>query len=210
LLQFLVCWRASGESGCLGGRNCPFYTTKEIGKGTGLGLSTVLGIVKNHGGFIDLQSTLGCGTCFTLYLPAEDARIPDSGSIESVLPCGSNEWILIVDDEVSILEVMKPSLEAYHYRVMTATNGMEALRCYREHREEIQVVLIDLMMPEVDGLQAIAALKKIDPQLKIIATSGLLKEEMLDIEVNAFLPKPYTLELLLQTLRSHLELAVKV
>jgi two-component system, cell cycle sensor histidine kinase and response regulator CckA len=182
----------------------PFYTTKEIGKGTGLGLSTVLGIIKSHEGFIDVQSTLNQGTCFTIYLPAEEVQVTDSHLIEPTLPVGSNEWILLVDDETSILEVTKLSLEAHNYQVLTATNGLEALRSYQKHPEPIQVILIDLMMPELDGLQTIAALRTINPHLKIIATSGLAKEETLGIAVNAFLAKPYTLEQLLHTLRTTL------
>jgi two-component system, cell cycle sensor histidine kinase and response regulator CckA len=183
----------------------PFYTTKEIGKGTGLGLSTVLGIIKSHNGFIDIQSEVGQGTRFTLYLPAEAVPVSNVRLMEAPLPYGLNEWILIVDDETSILEVIKLSLEAHRYQVMTATNGIDALLMYQEHHAQLQVVLIDLMMPELDGLQTIAALKTINPHLKIIATSGLLKEEMLDAEVSAFLPKPYTLEHLLQTLHTVLQ-----
>jgi PAS domain S-box-containing protein len=182
----------------------PFYTTKEIGKGTGLGLSTVHGIVKSHGGFITVQSKPGQGTCFSIYLPAEvDTRlIPDPK--KSIVPCGTNELILIIDDEPFILDVTKPSLEAHGYQVMTAANGVEALLCYQEHRDRIQVILMDLMMPELDGIHAIEGLKKLNPQLRIIASSGLLKEEKLTTTVSAFLAKPYTLEQLLHTLHDTL------
>jgi two-component system, cell cycle sensor histidine kinase and response regulator CckA len=178
----------------------PFYTTKDISKGTGLGLSTVFGIIKSHGGLIDVQSTIGAGTCFTIYLPAALSPESDSREAHTMLPDGAQEWILLVDDETSILEVTKLSLEAYDYQVMTATNGVEALQTYRKYHAQINVILIDLMMPELDGIETIRVLRAIDSQVKIIATSGLVREETMELEINAFLLKPYTIEQLLRML----------
>jgi PAS domain S-box-containing protein len=179
----------------------PFYTTKEIGKGTGLGLSTVFGIIKGHGGLIDVQSTIGVGSCFTIYLLAAMSPESDVGATETILPDGFHEWLLLVDDEASILEVTKLSLETYDYQVMTAKNGVEALQIYRQHHGQIKVILIDLMMPELDGIETIKTLRAIDSQVKIIATSGLVREETMELDINAFLLKPYTIEQLLQMLQ---------
>src|SRR5262249_14270879 len=126
----------------------PFFTTKEYGKGTGLGLSTVLGIVKGHGGFIQVVSEVGAGAHFLVYLPAAEialARRAAEGPGEC--PRGRGECILVVDDEGHIREITRRQLEAYGYRVLTARDGDEALARYTEHQQEIHAVLTDLMMP---------------------------------------------------------------
>ena len=178
----------------------PFFTTKEIGKGTGLGLSTVLGIIKSHGGFIHVDSKVGQGTCFCIYLPA-DFNVADGAIAEEYLPDGNGELILIVDDELLILEVAKTALEAHNYRVITAKNGIEAINRCQIYQNFVQVLLIDMMMPELDGVQAIATLKELNPQLKIVANSGLMPEKFASIEVDAFLSKPYPLHKLLSTIQ---------
>lgn len=186
----------------------PFFTTKELGKGTGLGLSTVLGIVRSHGGFVEVSSSLGEGTQFKIYLPAVEAEEPLQAP-ESELDPGHGELILVVDDEASIREVNQDSLEAYHYRVLTAIDGIDAIALYAEHKHEISAVLIDLMMPSMDGAIAIRAIKKINPQVKIVAISGLMFNsqvtENIQSEVHAFLPKPYTAKELVTTLRAVLQ-----
>jgi PAS domain S-box-containing protein len=181
----------------------PFFTTKEHGKGTGLGLSTALGIVKGHGGFINVYSEPGRGTQFKIYLPA--AETPFTAQLESsaLLPLGSGELILVVDDEIAIREITKGTLEAFGYRALTAADGTEAVALYAQHKDEIRLVLTDLMMPYMDGPVTIRALQKLNPHVKIIASSGLAENSML-AQVNGgvrrFLPKPYTAEKLLTTL----------
>ncbi|MEP0890755.1 PAS domain S-box protein [Leptolyngbya sp. FACHB-16] len=173
----------------------PFFTTKELGRGTGLGLSTVLAIIKGHGGFIDVSSTVGKGTQFRVYLPAvhvdELTPVPE----ETFSP-GQGQMILVVDDEAAIREVSQASLEAYNYRVLTANDGIEAIALYAQHKEEIELVLIDLMMPVMDGPTTIRTLRKINPQVKIVAVSGLLSSthlpSIVGTDLHAFLPKPYT------------------
>ncbi|MGL5064182.1 MAG: hybrid sensor histidine kinase/response regulator [Microcoleus sp.] len=183
----------------------PFYTTKEIGKGTGLGLSTVLGIIKSHGGFIQVFSEVGQGTRFCIYLPADFQT--EEGVIEDDLVAeGNGELILVADDELLIVEVTKTLLEAHNYQVITANNGIEALCHYQECRDLVQVVLIDLMMPELDGFKAISVLKKLNPQLKIIASSGSYQSKSLPVGADAFLSKPYPLKKLLSTLQFVLNL----
>lgn len=182
----------------------PFFTTKEHSKGTGLGLSTALGIVKGHGGFINVYSELGRGTQFKIYLPA--AETPFTAQAESLasLPVGRGELILVVDDEIAIREITKGTLETYGYRALTAADGTEAVALYAQHKDEIKVVLTDVMMPYMDGPATIRALQKMNPQVKIIASSGLAENikavETAYTGVKTFLPKPYTAEKLLNTL----------
>jgi len=189
----------------------PFFTTKEHGKGTGLGLSTVMGIVKSHNGTINVYSELGRGTTFRLYLPAQETPnvVIKEPAIVSTLPRGKGEMILVVDDEPSILTITSKTLQTFGYRLVTATDGAEALAAYVENKKEIAVVLIDMAMPIMDGPAAIRALMKIDPDVKIIAASGLNTAagvaKMSRTTVKHFMMKPYTAEALLKTLRTVLD-----
>ncbi|MCP6761848.1 MAG: response regulator [Fischerella sp. CENA71] len=180
----------------------PFFTTKEIGKGTGLGLSTVRGIIKGLGGFVSVFSTVGKGTKFKVFLPAVEATAtPLSEDLE--LLKGNGELILVVDDEAKILETTKISLETYNYTVMTAKDGIEAIALYAQYQDQISAVLMDMMMPSMDGVNTSRTLQKIDPLVKIIAISGLTPNEKLagNPAVKAFIAKPYTTKELLQTLQ---------
>ncbi|MCC5638866.1 response regulator [Nostoc sp. CHAB 5844] len=181
----------------------PFFTTKELGKGTGLGLSTVLGIVKNHGGFISVYSEEGQGSQFKIYLPAQEIA-ETVEEVEPVFPGGNGELILIVDDEAAIRDITKTSLESYNYKAITASDGIEAIALYAEHRDEISLVLTDMVMPSMDGLTTIRTLQKINPNVKIIAISGLASSDKVnaayDIGIKAFLSKPYTANQLLEAI----------
>lgn len=188
----------------------PFFTTKDISKGTGLGLSTVSAIVKSHGGFINVSSEPG-NTIFDVYLPAmepfsERSREP---SEEASLPRGQGETILLVDDEAPILAVTSEMLRDFGYRVLTASDGAEALNLYAKHSQEIAVVLTDMRMPVLDGSTMIQSLIPLNPAVKIIATSGFdMNEHMAKLAgtgVRHFLGKPYTVETLLKTLRTVLD-----
>ncbi len=182
----------------------PFFTTKDIGKGTGLGLSTVVGIVKSHRGLIDVNSELGQGTRFKIYLPAtvtsEIAPVVVTAPAES----GQGELILVVDDEVPIQVITTATLEVHGYRVMTASDGIEAIALYAQHQQEIGIVLLDMMMPNLDSLTIVRALHKLNPQVQIIAMSGLATSEVVAETmaegVKAFLPKPFTATELLRTI----------
>lgn len=192
----------------------PFFTTKEIGKGTGLGLSTVQGIVKSHGGFLEVASEVGKGTTFKIYLPSAAAAQPQANpTILTALPSGNGEQILVVDDDIAILEMTRETLEAFNYRVLMAKDGAEAIVLYQRHKGEIHAVISDMMMPVMDGPTAIDALRKIDPAVKVIGVSGLGPESVLtkggELSVQVFLKKPFTTELLLTTLRQLLEARVK-
>ena len=179
----------------------PFFTTKEYTKGTGLGLSTVIGILKNHGGFIQVESKVGVGSKFKVYFPTCEESITEENS-EIALPQGKGELILIVDDEDSIRNSNKFSLESYNYKVMTANDGIEAVSVYAQHQNEISVVLMDIEMPSMDGIRAIEVLCRMKPDIKIIAMSGLASNrdriQEIGLCVPAFLLKPYSVKQLLE------------
>ncbi|NER20615.1 MAG: response regulator [Symploca sp. SIO1C2] len=186
----------------------PFFTTKELGQGTGLGLSTVMGIIKSHGGFVNVYSELGQGTKFKVYLPAVKAA--DTESEEQLeLPIGQKELVLLVDDEAAIREITKTSLETYQYRVMMASDGIEAIALYTEYQDDISIVLVDMMMPEMNGPNTIRSLQEINPQVKIIAVSGLAASDKLNqasiMGIKTFLYKPYTANELLTAIKEVLK-----
>src|ERR1043166_9212141 len=188
----------------------PFFTTKEMTKGTGLGLSTALTIVKSHGGFINVYSELHRGSQFSVYLPAiETAEVTEAGALKADIPLGNGELVLVVDDEESIREITRGTLETFGYTVLTASDGTEALALYADKKNEIAVVLTDMVMPFMDGPATIRALQRMNPNVKIIAVSGLgtghhAGEGALE-GVSVFLTKPYTAEKLLKTLAQVLQ-----
>ncbi|TVP60258.1 MAG: response regulator [Nodularia sp. (in: Bacteria)] len=186
----------------------PFFTTKPVGQGTGLGLSTVIGIIKSHGGFINVYSEVGNGTSFKVYLPAVGGT--ETLAVEEVeIPTGHGELILIVDDEPSIQDVTRTSLESHQYQTLIASDGIEAIALYAKYADKISAVLMDMMLPALDGITAIRTLQKINPKVKIIATSGFMSKtklaEVMDTGTQTFLPKPYTINELLLTLQEILK-----
>ncbi len=187
----------------------PFFTTKPVGKGTGLGLSTVLGIVKNHGGFVKVESQVGHGTRFKVYLPAISSPISPGGSGATQSPSGAQESILIVDDELAIQEVTSTVLDTFNYKTIVASSGAEAIDLYTHRHQEIQVVLMDVMMPNMDGITAARQLQQLNPRVKLIFTSGLLSSERVaqiaELGFSEFLAKPYTAQELLAKLQQVLE-----
>lgn len=185
----------------------PFFTTKAPTKGTGLGLSTVIGIVKSHGGFITVESALNQGSQFKVYLPALKAT--ESQDVEDThLLQGQGELILVVDDEAAVQEMTKTLLETHGYSVTTASDGVGAIAEYLDQREAIDLVLIDRMMPSMDGPMTIRLLQDINPEIKIIAVSGLAASnkaaEAASMGVEIFLAKPYTAQELLSVLHQAL------
>ncbi|HUB67766.1 MAG TPA: PAS domain S-box protein, partial [Candidatus Methylacidiphilales bacterium] len=189
----------------------PFFTTKDINKGTGLGLSTVSAIVKSHEGLINVYSEQGKGTTFHVYFPAMET----SGEAkreqleEANVPRGNGETILLIDDESSILTVTSQTLQAFGYRVITASDGAEALAIYAQYQQKIAIVLTDMRMPVLDGAAMIQALMRINPAIKIIAASGLDANNSVaklpGSGVRHFLTKPYTAGTLLKTVRMVLD-----
>jgi PAS domain S-box-containing protein len=183
----------------------PFFTTKEIGMGTGLGLSTTLAIVRSHKGFINVYSEVGKGTTFRIYIPATGTGSGAAAAGDQAdLPTGKGELILIIDDEAAIREITSETLQAYGYKAMTASDGAEGVALFAENKGRIKVVITDIMMPVMDGTAAILALKKMNPDVKIIAASGLTTRGQIktpsNYNVQAFLTKPYTAEKLLRAL----------
>ncbi len=189
----------------------PFFTTKDLNKGTGLGLSTVLAIVQSHDGVVNVYSEPGKGTTFDVYLPAREGPLESTmtQTRQVVLPRGNGETILVVDDEASILAITRQTLETFGYRVVGAQDGVEAVAIYAEKRNEIAVVLTDMMMPAMDGASLAQVLQKLNPAVKIVMSSGLAANSAdktsADEGARIFLAKPYTAEALLTTMREILE-----
>ncbi|MCW5553009.1 MAG: response regulator [Verrucomicrobiae bacterium] len=179
----------------------PFFTTKAPGHGTGLGLSTSLTIVRNHGGFMEVESQPGVGAEFRVYLPAVETAAPAEAPAAAALPAGNGEGILIVDDEASICALAKTTLEHYGYRVFTAASGPEAVALMASAFQEIQLVVTDKSMPLMDGAATAQALRKLQPELKLILFSGhqRVKKSETDVQIkaDAFIEKPFTVEKLL-------------
>lgn len=181
----------------------PFFTTKQLGKGTGLGLSTVIGIVKNHGGFIEVNSQLGKGSQFKVYLPSTQETRTETAQ-ENTTQIGNSELILVVDDEPAIREILKTTLESQNFEVLIAKDGIEAISTYVQNKKKISLLLIDMMMPEMDGATAIQTLQQLNPQVQLIAMSGLASTEALaqaaGTGIQGFLAKPFTKSDLLNTI----------
>jgi two-component system cell cycle sensor histidine kinase/response regulator CckA len=180
----------------------PFFTTKEKGQGSGLGLSTVQGIVRGHGGYVNVISQLGKGTQFKIYLPAQDIAIADPIEEQpQILPTGNGELIMVIDDEADIREITTRTLESNGYRVIAAKDGREAVELYQNEADNIHLVLTDMVMPNLDGPGTIRALMEINPGVRIVATSGVKTTgklaEATEVGAKTFLPKPYTADKLL-------------
>ena len=185
----------------------PFFTTKEVGRGTGLGLSSAMGIVRSHGGFLTVKSEVGRGTTFNVFLP----RDTESTAEQKPLPKTEipqergGETLLVVDDERAVVKTLSMALGNKGYKVLTALDGNEALTLYKEQAHEIALVLTDVMMPGMDGVALSRALKRINPQVKIIASTGQASEtcqaELKALGVNGILHKPYDSKKLLAALQ---------
>jgi PAS domain S-box-containing protein len=189
----------------------PFFTTKTLGKGTGLGLSTVHTVVKSHGGFLAVESQLGEGTTFKVYLPSSPCSPadPTANPFQIDMPRGRDELVLVIDDELVIREITQQTLTVFGYRVLTASDGAEGVALYARHAHEIAVVLTDMMMPAMDGAAAIQVLTRMNPLVRIIVVSGFeLTENVAKVTragVHDFLAKPYTAQTLLRLVREVLD-----
>jgi len=172
----------------------PFFTTKPVGRGTGLGLASAYGILKAHNGYIDVESEIGRGTSFFLYLPTSDPLMVQEEPLRSG-PVRGAETLLLVDDEESVLKVAQLMLEKLGYRVLAAANAKEALRLFRRHKESIHMVILDMIMPDIGGGRLYEKLKALDPGLKALLSSGYSLDgqatEILKQGCNGFIQKPF-------------------
>jgi PAS domain S-box-containing protein len=176
----------------------PFFTTKKVGQGTGLGLSVVHSIIKSHHGFVEVESKTGKGSTINVYLPVDAAILSRAERTPEVeVLRGHGELVLVTDDEESIRMLTREILESHNYKVLTAKDGTEALQLFKDHKDEIKVILTDMIMPEMDGITTIQSIRSLDEIVPIIATSGLATEEPLLDEsikskIQASVPKPFT------------------
>jgi len=186
----------------------PFFTTKDVGKGTGLGLASAYGIIKNHNGIIRVYSEKNHGTTFNIYLPASDLKDVDDIEISTEMIKG-NEAILLVDDEETTIYVEELMLKELGYRVVPALSGKRAIELYKEKMVDFDLVALDMIMPEMNGKDTYEALKKINPDVKVLLVSGYSLnrqiEELMDQGCNGFIQKPFDIVQLSQKLREVLE-----
>jgi two-component system cell cycle sensor histidine kinase/response regulator CckA len=186
----------------------PFFTTKEMGRGTGLGLATVYGIIKGHKGAINVYSEPGHGTTFTIYLPASEKEVVKEKTATGTIARGT-ETILLVDDEKMVLDVNKELLKSMGYRVYAAGSGQGALAVYMEKRNEIDLVILDMIMPGISGGETFDRLREINPDAKIILSSGYSltgeAQTIMDRGCNGFLQKPFQLSDLSRKVREMLD-----
>jgi CheY-like chemotaxis protein len=187
----------------------PFFSTKGPGEGTGLGLAMVYGIVKQHGGHIMCYSEPSQGTIFRMYFPALVSEETPLETTCRVMPKGGSETILIVDDEELVRDLGARILTKAGYKVIGASNGKEALKMYQENRDEISLILLDLIMPEMGGKQCLEELLSINPQVKVLIASGYSADgstkESTEIGARGFVAKPYDVRQLLETVRNVLD-----
>jgi len=186
----------------------PFFTTKEMGRGTGLGLASAYGIIKAHEGYIDVDSRKGRGTTFSIYLPASGkGALKTVGAPENVVK--GAETVLLVDDEAVVRNASRELLGAMGYRVLTAKDGQEAVALYKEHQGDIDIVLLDIVMPNMGGREAYNTLKKINPDIKVLLFSGYSIDgqarEILERGADAFIQKPFNINALSGKLREVLD-----
>jgi len=186
----------------------PFFTTKEKGRGTGLGLASAYGIIKNHDGIITARSKKGEGATFNLYLPASKKSTEEDRRHELEIAAGS-ETILLVDDEQMIIDVGQMLLNKLGYRVIATRDGKEAIEIYQQHKDEIAVVVLDMVMPGMGGEEVYANIKKINPDVKVLLSSGYSLNgqatELLMRGCNGFIQKPFGMQALSKKIRGVLD-----
>ncbi len=186
----------------------PFFTTKEVGRGTGLGLSMAYGIIKQHDGFIEAKSEVGKGTAFMIYLPLAVAGTEPAGEAHREVQ-GGTETILLAEDQEDVRNITGALLEEYGYTVIYAVDGEEAVRLFGENRERIDLIMLDMIMPRMNGKEALDEIMKIEPAPKVIFTSGytadIMKARGVEHTGAAFVSKPVSPGALLLKVREVLD-----
>ena len=186
----------------------PFFTTKEMGRGTGLGLASAYGIIQNHGGVIVVDSKEGKGTTFNIYLPASAKKIPKEEDRPTTVLRGT-ESVLLVDDEDMIIDVGQEILEEMGYKVFLARSGKEAVETYAKNKHKIDMVILDMIMPDMGGGEAYDRMKEVDPNVKVLLSSGYSIEgqasDILARGCNGFIQKPFSVKQLSHTIRQVLD-----
>jgi CheY-like chemotaxis protein len=183
----------------------PFFTTKELGRGTGLGLASVYGIVKGHGGYVDVESEKGRGTTFKIYLPASTEEVYKTITPPDHISKGTGT-ILLVDDEEMVLEVGEKLLKTMGYHVLTAREGTEAVEVYKKHRETVDLVVLDIIMPKMKGGEVFDCLTEINPDINVLLSSGYSIDgeasKILERGAKGFIQKPFDVERLSESIRA--------
>jgi CheY-like chemotaxis protein len=174
----------------------PFFTTKEMGRGTGLGLASAYGIVKNHGGYINVYSEKDKGTTFKIYLPASEKEISEKKGLSEMVIKGTGT-LLLVDDEDIVIGVGEPMLKTLGYEALVARSGREAIQIYKENQDRIDMVILDMIMSDMTGGETYDRLKEINPRIKVLLSSGYSVEgqatEILNRGCNGFIQKPFNM-----------------
>lgn len=188
----------------------PFFTTKEMGRGTGLGLASTYGIIKGHAGYIDVESRKGEGTTFSIYLPASEKIVKNVVNFPEMVVKGT-ETVLLVDDEEAVLDVGRDLLEAMGYRVLLARDGREAIEVYKKNKEKIDIVILDMVMPDMSGGTVYDELKEINSDIKTLLSSGYSIDghasEILRRGCNGFIQKPFSITELSMKIKEIIEKA---
>ncbi len=186
----------------------PFFTTKGLTKGTGLGLSSAYGIIKGHGGYIDVDSEKGCGATFNIYLPATKKEVEKEKELSEEIVMG-NETVLLVDDENMVIEGCREMLTKMGYNVTIARNGKDAIEIYKENQDKIDMVIIDMIMPGLSGGETYDRLKEMNPDINVLLSSGHTingqATEILKRGCNGFIQKPFNINMLSMKLREILD-----
>jgi CheY-like chemotaxis protein len=174
----------------------PFFTTKEMGRGTGLGLASVYGIVKNHGGYINVYSEKEKGTIFKIYLPASEKKIPEKMELSEKVVKGTGT-LLLVDDEDRVIDVGEQMLKTLGYSILVARSGKEAIEIYKDNQDRVDMVILDMIMSDMSGGETYDRLKEISPGIKVLLSSGYSIEgqatEILNRGCNGFIQKPFSM-----------------
>ena len=186
----------------------PFFTTKERGRGTGLGLASAYGIIKNHGGFIHVESEKDLGTSFMIFIPASDKEVPEELKKVGDIRKGQ-ETVLLIDDEEMILQVGTSMLEGLGYKVITATGGRQGLKMYEQHRDAVKLVILDMIMPDFGGKETFDTLRRVNPEVNVLLSSGYSLDgqakDIMKSGCRGFIQKPFTMVDLSKKIREILD-----